>query len=263
MTERPQESSRTPIIWSVTTRLAAILLLVFSVRGLAYGAADLVHDVRSNSGWWVDLAFTLVFSLLFGLAFFGLLLWMAWRLWFRLNVTTLRWAVGIVLAIGLFSIVLRILPASQQPGNSPLANITAVIAIVVAAMLYRRIISAVIRSSKLDDPLDIYGQPRGHQGRVKFFATVLGWSIWMAGESIDRIGHSSNRPDSVAAILGFLGPAVAGWAVYKIVMWRMMPRTKPPVPLGGFEVVTNSASAANVLELNQQPACDTGTTRSI
>ena len=142
---------------------------------------------------------TALFDVIFGvfaLAACVAFVWLAWRVWRSWNATTVRWFIGIWTAILLVWIATLPMNWIADPTSRVANMITSVLAvplIIFGAIAFRYMSHRLIRIAGLDEVLDIYGQPPGHQKRIRAFAGVLGWAIFLAGVSIDQWGDFSKH----------------------------------------------------------------------
>jgi len=190
----------------------------------------------------------------FALGFAALMPWLAWRLWFRWDAATARLAVGTAIGVGLLWATSAVLAAVERGlGRSggpddAVSSAVVLVDLIIGALAYRRSTRAVICWAELEDRRDVYGQPLGHAGRARAFCLMLGWAVWMTGSGVAHatglVAPRSSGPGLVDGAAIF-GPIVLGWGTYKVVLWRLSPRTRPAVPAGGFEVlpVTRSEGA--------------------
>jgi hypothetical protein len=190
--------------------------------------------------------------LLFAMLIPAALAWLAWRFWRRWNPATVRWLVGICMAL----LILRLdmLPTEWTKNASlqrtdMISSLLAIPLLVFGAIGYRYLAQSLIRFADLKDALDIYGQPVGHQMRIRNFAGLLGFSIFLAGGAVDQAFDYTKNPTSWQASACIFGPIVLGYCTYKIIVWYSKPRTQPSLPAGGFEVITNAAPVAQRTEL--------------
>jgi hypothetical protein len=204
-----------------------------------------------SDGWSLPAAFDA------GLMLFSLMIpassvWLAWRLWRRWNTATVRWLIGICLALLL--LWLDMLPAEWTHGaHSPvgimISSLLAIPLLIFGAIAYRYLVHRLIRFAELQDALNIYGQPVGHQDRIRSFAGLLGLAIFLAGGDVDSVfAFGKNRAPQWTGAIG-LGSIVLGYLTYKIIVWYSKPRTRPAVLAGGFEVITNAPPTATRTEL--------------
>jgi hypothetical protein len=191
------------------------------------------------------LSFEIVTEVVFGILVLAIpagLVWLAWRLWCRWNVSTVRLFVGVCLAMFLLwadMLPMRWMnsPGSQLPDR--IGSIAAVPLLVFGGFAYRYLTRTLIRLSGLEDELDMYGQPIGHQSRIRNFAGLLGWVVFLAGMAVDEAVGFTKRPDSWQATVAMLSPIVVGYSTYRLIVWYSKPRRQPSLPAGGFEVIVN------------------------
>ena len=218
-------------LWKLAAKLVSLLLFLL-VIGSCYQAVKAIVLTWN----WREAGFLLIALLAFVPAIAGCV-WVAFRLWNHWNVATARWASFTLMGVLLFIAVAELPGLLQKFTGRHFDRVILVTPLLLIDLyLYRRIISRIVRWAQLDDPLDIYGQTEGHFQRAKIFAIVLGWSIWLDGSGLERFFKIAKHQHGLDVVI-VLGPAILGWAVYRLIVWRARPRTLPALTAGyGFEV---------------------------
>jgi hypothetical protein len=229
------------LLFEVFRRLGALICWAMAAYVLA-AAGPVVADALHN-GSLLGLAGAITVFMLFGfmLPAAVALGWLGWRLWARWNANTVRCAVGAIIVFAMLWLLSGIeatgIAQSQRPGPSLVYTLLAVPLLIVAAIAFRRLSRWMIRRAGLLEAHDIYGQPPGHETRVKVFAVILGWSIFMTGPAL----HARFRVrggDGDRDMLMVLVPATLGFIAYHATIWLMRPRTRQSAPpVGAFEVI--------------------------
>lgn len=191
-------------------------------------------------GWqrWLSVA-------LFALAdidMIGCLWYLSIRLWFRWNAATVRVAVMMSLIVSLIWVVTALSLNMEAFGSarpSLLVDGGMLLGLIVALFVYRQLVPAIIRRAGLVDPKNIYGQPKGHVVRVEWFCSTLGVLVFITCSDIFRRLGWQDDPHQSALVTGItlFSPLLLAWGTYKIVRWKMLPKTRKPLPPGGFEVM--------------------------
>jgi hypothetical protein len=196
---------------------------------------------------WYAVGIELLLGLI-SLSVAGSFVWLAFKLWLHWDALALRWLIGIAMAIGLVwtdMITTNYIAQGFPSRNADISSLLAVPLIVVGGGLYKYVCRKLVRVTGLVEILDIYGRPAGHQARIKMFAGLLSWAIFLTGGPIERFGNFSKRPDSWQELAVVLGPILLGGTTYKLIIWFAKPRARPALPAGGFEVITNPPPVAN------------------
>ncbi len=222
-------------LWSVGAKATSLGFAVMAVWALSGSARSLIRDWRGDSG-----AADALLSLLLTILLSAGLLWVAWRLWQRWSSGTVRIVTGLAVAwasMALYGLLFELFydrSTQMRPTWDGPASATALL--ILVAVAYRKTSRAVIRWSKLDDPLDAHGHPAGHMERARAFCILLGWSVWLTAS-----GAAMAMTDAKMPTAGAIGAAVAiglGWIVYRSTLWWMTPPTRAALPPGrGFEVL--------------------------
>ena len=194
--------------------------------------ADVFCDASST---FVELLLTPLIALLVFGSLAALLVWIAFRLWFRLDASAVRWATGTLLAFTAITAVSLIDRATGGSSGGWVSSIAAVPALILCAIAFRKLNARIFAWSRIDDPKDLLGQPKGHEAREKTFCALLGWAVFFAGISAVPKFNAARGPGWLSLLT--LLPPVLGWLTYRMTLWRMTPRTQPAVPTGGFEVI--------------------------
>ena len=225
--------------WKLAARATAVVL----AGGVAWAATDAVlaagRSAGAHGGWQPCMPAAI--ALPFAVVLVGGGLWVAWRLWFRWNAATVRVAVVVALAGLWLTIVGRLAPADGSPWHDVAFNGLMLLGMIAVAAAYRRATAVVLRSAGLVDLAGRDGYTIGHAIRSQWFCAALGWQTWITARA------AAGRPAGSVGLAVVVGPAVVGWATYRLARWRLVPPPPPAAsPAGGFEVVAVGPEAGPV-----------------
>jgi hypothetical protein len=232
---------RSHLAFEILRRLGALICWAIAAYVLSAAGAVIVDGIAHRPWSRVAVAFAVGMVLGFVLPAAMALGWLGWRLWARWNANTVRCAVGAVIVFAMLWLLSGIeatgIVLSPRPGPSLVYSLLSVPLLIIAAFAFRRLSRWMIERAGLLEAHDIYGQPPGHETRVKVFAAVLGWSIFMTGPALHARFHVRGG-DGDRDMLFILVPAILGYVAYRATMWGMRPRTRQSAPAAGaFEVI--------------------------
>jgi hypothetical protein len=227
---RKASTSRTSKLSERAAKLSAIGFALIGVCVLYLTCKSLATGSPVEAGWAIFTELALSAALIAGCA------WAAVRLWRRWNAATIRWIVGATMALAILSITSRLdRLLGARPGNLGLMLIPA---LVLGAFAYRKISRKLIQVAAVEDPFDLYGQHQGHATRVRAFAFIFGWAVWIGVSSLTSYSQRLSVGPSLIELITTFGAILLGWGAYRLILWRMLPRCAPALPSGyGFDVI--------------------------
>jgi hypothetical protein len=239
--------------WQIGARGASVLLIAILAYFTWLLACWIISKIRGPADPFglIGVVLSLVMMATVGAILFAGY-WSAYRLWTRWNASTVRFTVGFSLALLAYFLcvwtaikvvaLLEYCLDAQVPEKcrATIEGVSSVLYLILAAVAYRKLSRWIIAAARLDDPVNEYGEPMGHQYRVHTFCRLLGFAIWL--ESSDVLEKffpfvPGKTNIELQGALSGLVPIVAGYSVYKILRWKMSPDVRPALPAGGFNVL--------------------------
>lgn len=222
-------------------RLMAVVSLAFA----AWMAYAMVQGLRkADYGSFVAITFTILFGVLVAGGAVVYMTWLAAQLWWHFSAMTVRWASATAVALLCLFAISVVSRFANSPDVRLVHSVVALGLIVVGAFGYRWLARTIIERTRVEDPLNLLGQPMGHAGRVKIFCVILGWAVFLAASEVVRLTVIAR--DGFVWALVALSPVLLGWLTYRIVLWRMTLPTRAALPSGGFEVIRVSEAQKDI-----------------